>query len=150
MNRKYEDWVSAHRAVDGDTVVVVLDLGYGFLYGSSPAKPIPDVPILSVRIKEIDAPEVHKTEQKAAALVVKGAADWWLSVNAATLKLVSFEIDKEKFGRVLGDFFPDAKPTETLSQFLLQQGLARKYLGGAKPPWLPQDLQRIAAWKGPI
>lgn len=116
--------VLSHRVVDGDTIRCVVDLGFMVSYGPE------------VRLAGLDTPERNTAEGR----IVTAYVEWWLSLGGVTL--VSKELDREKFGRVLGDFQTSAHHI-TLCTVLLQSGLARPYTGERKVPWTVEQLARI-------
>ena len=89
----YEYKVSVVKVVDGDTIDVDIDLGFGMVYKKQ-----------RVRMKGIDTPEsrtrdlVEKKFGKASKKHLKNLLE-----SADYISLVSH--DKGKFGRILGDIF---------------------------------------------
>lgn len=82
--------LSVERVVDGDTVDVVLDLGFN-LYTKQ-----------RVRILGIDTPELRSKDQqeKQKALSAKEYAEQWFSSGNLTVTTTK----DDKYGRILGDF----------------------------------------------
>ncbi len=110
--------------LDGDTLVVDVDLGFGIWRSS-----------LTVRLNGIDAPEVHSRDkvEKEAGLAVKEVVKKVLAGNRV-VGLESHELDK--YGRILGDvILENAEGRFNLAQVLLARGLVRKYGGEAKQKW---------------
>ena len=110
------------RIVDGDTVDVDIDLGFGiWLRGER------------VRIMGIDTPESRTSDpvEKIFGLASKHRLEELLG-ETATLKTV---IDKDggdakgKFGRILGDFVVGDR---TVTEILIEEGHAVKYHGQNK------------------
>ena len=111
------------KVIDGDTVSFV-----------APFLPEPIKPVLSIRIYGIDTPE-KGFRAKCPSENTRGlAATEFTKKAVASAKVVQFEIiDWDKFGgRVLGDVILDGK---RLSEMLIQENLARPYLGEAKKTW---------------
>lgn len=145
-----------HRVVDGDTIKISI------VYGFSPLT-------LSLRLKGIDAPEIHSTNplEKAAGLKVKQVVSTFLvSVGSYTIKLDGHD----KFGgRVLGDVVLPKKqiyrtavtvgggaaagsvsPTrrhdadeDTLTDVLKRLNVVEPYFGARKKPWTTERLKEI-------
>ncbi|MCI5146132.1 MAG: thermonuclease family protein [Candidatus Electrothrix sp. AR3] len=109
------------KVVDGDTVDLVIDLGFD----TSLAK--------RVRLSDIDAPEsrTRDLEEKALGLEAKN----WLKrkLNEAEKILIRTYLTGkgEKYGRVLGLLFINAEEI-SLNEQMIQQGYAWKYDGGTK------------------
>jgi len=112
--------VNVDRVVDGDTLYLLLDLGFNIFYK------------VEVRLDGLDTPEKNTVEGK----IVKKKIEAWLT--GKTLTLVSKELDK--YGRVLGEVKTD---TESLNQWLLKNGFARIYNGEKKIPWTEAQIKLI-------
>ena len=93
MKQIYEYNVTIAKVVDGDTVDVDIDLGFGMVYKKQ-----------RVRMLGIDTPEsrtrdlVEKKFGKASKKHLKGLLE-----EAVSITLISH--DKGKFGRILGELF---------------------------------------------
>lgn len=101
------------RVIDGDTVDVDIDLGFGVWLKDE-----------RVRIVGIDTPETRTKdlEEKRFGLAASARAAELLPVGSKqTLKSKDF---KGKFGRILGDF---ALNNTTFSQTMLNEGHAEVY-----------------------
>ena len=115
----YRYKVSIVKVVDGDTVDVDIDLGFGMSYKKQ-----------RVRMLGIDTPEsrtrdlVEKKFGKASKKHLKGMLE-----AAESIELVSH--DKGKFGRILGDLFIDSNETSVNQQMILDHH-AVAYTGGNK------------------
>ena len=128
----YEYKVDIVRVVDGDTVDVDIDLGFGVWLKKE-----------RVRIMGIDTPESRtrdKTE-KIFGLAAKERLKELLSESS----ILKTEIDrsgedaKGKFGRILGDFFaPDGRK---VTEILVQESHAVVYNGGSKDLMVEQHLK---------
>lgn len=118
---------------DGDTLTVVLDRGWY------------DYSQRDVRVNGIDAPE-KKSPTLAEGVKVRDAVRAWLTRAAANgpLTLVSYQLENDKYGRVMGDV-RDATGN-TLSAYLLANKLAHPYAGGTKLPWTAADLAVVDAF----
>ena len=78
------------RVIDGDTVIVSIDLGFNLALTQT------------IRIKGINAPETRTTnlKEKARGLAVKAFAETWLQDKPLLIKTTK----NDKYGRMLGDF----------------------------------------------
>ena len=110
------------RVIDGDTVDVDIDLGFGIWQKNE-----------RVRIMGIDTPE-SRTRNKVEKKFGLAAKEKLKSLLGKTTVLKT-TINKKgvdmkgKFGRVLGDFILDDK---SVAQILCETGHAVAYHGGAK------------------
>jgi len=110
------------RVIDGDTVDVDIDLGFGIWQKNE-----------RVRIMGIDTPESrtrNKIEKKfglAAKAKLKSILGK-ITVLKTTINKKGVDM-KGKFGRVLGDFLQDDK---SVAKILCETGHAVAYFGGAK------------------
>jgi micrococcal nuclease len=118
----YEYRVEVKRIVDGDTVDVDIDLGFGvWLRGER------------VRIMGIDTPESRTSNEieKVFGLAAKARLKELLGKTAILKTMIdkSGEDAKGKFGRILGDFICEDK---TVTQILIEEGHAVEYWGQSK------------------
>jgi len=124
----YEYKARIIRVVDGDTVDVDIDLGFGIWLTDE-----------RVRIMGIDTPE-SRTRDKVEKVFGKAAKERLKSLLGpyATLKTrvaKDGEDMRGKFGRVLGDFqvyYHAENRYTTVAKILVQEGHAVEYEGGAK------------------
>ena len=124
----YEYRAKLVKVVDGDTVDVDIDLGFGIWMKDE-----------RVRIMGIDTPEsrtrdkVEKLFGKAASARVKELLEEDIILKTQISR--DGEDMKGKYGRILGDFmverFEDGKQ-EMLTDVLVQEGHAVAYFGGSK------------------
>jgi micrococcal nuclease len=124
----YEYKAHVVKVVDGDTVDVDIDLGFGIVMKDE-----------RVRIMGIDTPEsrtsdkVEKLFGKAASARVKELLDDDIILKTQIAR--NGEDMKGKYGRILGDFiverFEDGKQ-EMLTDILVAEGHAVAYFGGSK------------------
>ena len=110
------------RVVDGDTVDVDIDLGFGVWLKNE-----------RVRIMGIDTPE-SRTRDKVEKIFGLAAKDRVEELIKKDMILKTFaakdgEDMKGKFGRILGDFMVGEK---MLTEILIQEGHAVKYFGQNK------------------
>ena len=110
------------RVVDGDTVDVDIDLGFGIWQKNE-----------RVRIMGIDTPESRTRDkiEKKFGLAAKAKLKSILgkdTVLKTTINKKGLDM-KGKFGRVLGDFLQDDK---SVAKTMCETGHAVAYFGGAK------------------
>ena len=124
----YEYRATIVKVVDGDTVDVDIDLGFGIVLKDE-----------RVRIMGIDTPE-SRTRDKVEDLFGEAAKARVkeLLKNSTTLKTQinkNGEDMKGKFGRILGDFIlgnDDVGTQILLTDTLIKEGHAVAYFGGSK------------------
>tara|TARA_R100000664_G_C2759926_1_gene150343 strand:- start:8541 stop:8972 length:432 start_codon:yes stop_codon:yes gene_type:complete len=115
----YEYSCKVERVVDGDTIDVVLDLGFDILYKSR------------VRLYGIDTPESRtrnldeKARGKMAGAFLKEAIDKGKKVIIQT----KLKDSRGKFGRVLGNVIVDEV---NINQSMIENFLAVAYFGQSK------------------
>lgn len=119
----YEYRAHVNRVVDGDTVDVDIDLGFGIVLTDE-----------RVRIMGIDTPE-SRTSDKVEKIFGLASKDRLKSLLGKTTILKTQvakdgEDMKGKFGRILGDFLTD--DGRSVSQVLIEEGHAVKYHGQNK------------------
>lgn len=116
----YKYRVDVTRVVDGDTVDVDIDLGFGMVYKKQ-----------RVRLYGIDTPEsrtrdlVEKKYGKAAKKFLQEKIE-----NSEVVTLYSH--DKGKFGRILGELFIDGSSDLSLNQLMINNYHAVAYHGQSK------------------
>jgi micrococcal nuclease len=117
---KYE--VKLLKVVDGDTVDVDINLGFGIVLTDE-----------RVRIMGIDTPE-SRTSDRVEKLFGKAAKNRLKQLLENGAKLITTEDKggedmKGKFGRILGDFEVDGK---RVTQIMIDEGHCVPYFGGSK------------------
>jgi len=122
----YEYRVNVLRVVDGDTVDVDIDLGFGVWLRKE-----------RVRIMGIDTPESRTRDavEKLFGLAAKKRLEELLGEEAILKTQIdkSGEDAKGKFGRILGDFACVINgETRTVSDVLISEGHAVQYWGQSK------------------
>ena len=127
----YEYKVNILKVVDGDTVDVDIDLGFGCWLRNE-----------RVRIVGIDTPESRTSDkiEKIFGEAAKQRLTSLLSSEAVLMSQVSKmgENMKGKFGRILGDF--KTITGEIVTEVLMKEGHAVAYNGGAKEDVQAQHL----------
>lgn len=101
------------RVIDGDTVDVNIDLGFGITISHR------------IRLKDIDTPEIRTRdfEEKRKGLEAKSWVEKEFSRDGEWI----IETTKEdKYGRMLGTFYLVGDPT-TLNEKMLNEGIAVSY-----------------------
>ena len=136
MNNEYE--VKVLKVVDGDTVDIDINLGFGIVLTDE-----------RVRIMGIDTPESRTSDkvEKVFGLAAKARLKELLDEEAIliTTEDKHGEDMKGKFGRVLGDFRVGGK---TVTQILIEEGHAVAYNGESKDDIQAQHManrQRLIA-----
>jgi len=108
--------VEVDRVVDGDTVDVIIDLGFSLLHK------------IRIRLTGIDAPEsrTRDLEEKAAGIRAKEFLEDKLdNANYLTLKTKK----TGKYGRYLGDLYDGEMH---INQLMIDEGHAVEYGGGKR------------------
>jgi micrococcal nuclease len=118
----YEYYVrKVEGVVDGDTIDVLIDLGFDILFASR------------VRLAGIDTPESRTKDLAEKALGLE--AKEYLKKHLKDAKSVVIKTEKmdssEKYGRILGWVYVDGN-TESLNDKMINDGYAWGYLGDTK------------------
>ena len=118
----YEYYVrEVKNVVDGDTIDVVIDLGFNVLFEQR------------VRLAGIDTPESRTTDKAEKALGLE--AKEYLKKHLKAAKNVVIRTEKmdssEKYGRILGWVYLDGAP-ESINNKMIIDGYAWGYLGDTK------------------
>ena len=121
----YEYRCKIDRVVDGDTVDVDIDLGFGIWLRKE-----------RVRLYGIDTPEsrTRDLEEKKYGLAAKSYVQSFLPVGSMQT-LRTQKDDKGKFGRILGEFVVYDAQTDawrTLNQIMIDQHYGVEYHGQSK------------------
>jgi micrococcal nuclease len=112
------------RIVDGDTLDIDIDLGFGIIMTGQ-----------RVRVVGIDTPESRTRDlvEKQFGLASKKRCEELLPVGSKQILLSqldrSGDIERGKFGRILGDF---RIGDTTFTKIMLSEGYAVPYNGGSK------------------
>ena len=119
----YEYRVNVVKVVDGDTVDVDIDLGFGVWLKDE-----------RVRIMGIDTPESRTRDkvEKKFGLAAKARLKSLLGKKAILKTQVNKDGEdmKGKFGRILGDFV--AEDGRMVTEVLVEEGHCVPYFGGSK------------------
>ena len=118
----YEYYVKkVENVVDGDTIDVLIDLGFDILFASR------------VRLAGIDTPESRTKDLKEKALGLESKE--YLKKHLKDAKSVVIKTEKmnstEKFGRILGWLYVNGD-TESLNDKMINDGYAWGYMGDTK------------------
>jgi len=118
----YEYFVKeVKNVVDGDTIDVVIDLGFDILFASR------------VRLAGIDTPESRTTDKVEKVLGLESKD--YLKKYLKDAKSVVIKTEKmnssEKYGRILGWIYVNGD-TESLNDKMINDGYAWGYLGETK------------------
>ena len=120
----FEVPVIAFKTIDGDTLDLLLDLGFGVRYQ------------VHGRVQGIDAPEKNTV---AGGLVLQITSRWAVQ-GQTSLRWRSLQLDK--YGRSLGELIYGGT-REPLSDYLLNAGLAKAYSGEGKRTWDANELALV-------
>ncbi len=118
----YEYFVKeVKNVVDGDTIDVIIDLGFDILFASR------------VRLAGIDTPESRTTDKAEKALGIE--AKEYLKKHFKDAKTIVIRTEKmnssEKYGRILGWVYVNGE-SESLNNKMINDGYAWGYLGETK------------------
>ena len=103
------------KVIDGDTIDVDIDLGFGITISHR------------VRLKDIDAPETRTKDLKEKAEGL--AAKEWVKKELSREGEWIIETTKEdKYGRILGTLYLVGDPV-TINERMLNEGIAEPYSG---------------------
>jgi micrococcal nuclease len=107
--------------VDGDTIDVIIDLGFDILFSSR------------VRLAGIDTPESRTTDKNEKVLGLE--AKEYLKKQLKDAKSVIIRTEKmnssEKYGRILGWIYVNGE-SESINNKMINDGYAWGYLGETK------------------
>ena len=114
----FEYLCKVSRVVDGDTIDVNIDLGFQIWHKAR------------VRMAGIDTPEsrTRRKAEKVLGLAAKARLKELLKGQKVSIQCTK---EKGKFGPILADVVVNDK---SINQQLIEEGHARKYMGGKKEP----------------
>ena len=129
----YEYKCKIRKVVDGDTVDIDIDLGFGVWLNDE-----------RVRIMGIDTPESRTSDpiEKIFGMAAKERVQHLLSNESVLISKVKGDGNEEmrgKFGRILGDF--TLNDGDTLTSKLMAEGHAVAYNGGNKEKIQPKHVE---------
>jgi len=116
----YKYRVDVTRVVDGDTVDVDIDLGFGMVYKKQ-----------RVRLYGIDTPE-SRTRDLEKNKYGKSAKNFLQEKIESAEVVTLYSHDKGKFGRILGELFIDGSSDLSLNQLMINNFHAVAYHGQSK------------------
>jgi micrococcal nuclease len=109
------------KVVDGDTIDVIIDLGFDIMFSSR------------VRLAGIDTPESRTTDKAEKSLGLESKE--YLKKNLKDAKPIVIKTEKmnssEKYGRILGWLYIN-NDTESINDKMINDGYAWGYLGETK------------------
>ena len=129
----YEYRVNIERIIDGDTVDVLIDLGFSIYIKDR------------VRIADIDTPELNSSDtvEREYAGKAKVRVKELLQINRKFVMISKKYDPRDRYGRILADFrLPGGG---LLSETLLQERLAVPYKSGQT--WEERRVLHEANWK---
>lgn len=127
----YEYRCKLRKVVDGDTVDIDIDLGFGVWLQDE-----------RVRLYGIDTPEsrTRDLEEKKYGLAAKEYVENFLDDEWLTLKTKEYD-SKGKFGRILGELWRTSSYADkSLNDYLVEKHHAVPYLGQSKEDIAEQHL----------
>jgi micrococcal nuclease len=127
MINLYNYKAKVENVIDGDTIDVIIDLGFDIKINQT------------VRLTGIDTPEIHtkNTKEKSAGLIVRKYVEDLLG-KEIYLKTTEFD---DKYGRYLAEVY--TIDYEWVNDHLINIGLAKIYLGKTKEKWTDSELEVI-------
>ena len=125
MKHEFRFPILSHEVVDGDTVKMVLDVGFRFYHRTS------------TRLSGFDAPERYTTAGK----LVKQVVEEWMRRRAGAMEFHCIKI-AGKYGRPIGTIYQVDNPADSIGAFLINAGLAKVYNAG-KRSWGDTELRLI-------
>ena len=109
------------KVVDGDTIDVIIDLGFSIMFSSR------------VRLAGIDTPESRTTDKAEKALGLESKK--YLADRLKTAKNIVIKTEKldssEKYGRILAWLYIDGEGN-SVNHEMIEKGYAWGYLGDTK------------------
>ena len=119
----YEYYATVTNVVDGDTIVIDIDLGFNVVLSNQ-----------SVRLVGVDTPEsrtIDKVEKTFGLISKEYTKKFVESCNNHVIVRTQKPDSSEKFGRTLGDVI-NPETREVLNESLIKNGYAVGYLGENK------------------
>lgn len=112
------------KIIDGDTLDIVIDLGFDTLRKTR------------VRLYGINTPESRTSnpEEKLLGLAAKEFVEQWIDKNKFQVKIQTILDKNEKYGRVLALVWDDNN--NCLNKEMISNGYAREYFGVGNKTWL--------------
>lgn len=120
MKREYPAFVK--RVIDGDTIVVTVDLGFSIFH---------DMPL---RMYGINAPETNSTNPMERANGV--LAKKWLTdkIDGKEVRVQSVK-PNDKYGRYLAEvWLVDGEQTQSINQMMIEYKLVKPWDGSGEKP----------------
>lgn len=109
------------RVVDGDTVDLIIDLGFDVLHK------------VRIRLHGVNAPEsrTRDLEEKALGLAAKDYVSNWLTESDAVY-VKTLKDGTGKYGRILGYIYADEHMVKCLNDDIIDAGHGVPYYGGKR------------------
>ena len=124
MGRRGKNGQRRGAVIDGDTIDVLADLGFGVKMECR------------LRLVGINTPEsrTKNLEEKALGLAAK---EFLVDVIAESDSIEFLSHERGKYGRVLATLYSVKRGEKTdINQLMVQTGHAREYHGGKREPWV--------------
>ena len=121
-DKLYHYNATVSRVVDGDTIDVVLDLGFDILLKGR------------VRFHGMNAPEsrTRDMEEKMRGLEAKTYVENWIDGHDGKIIIQTSLDERGKFGRILGRILCPDDECDCLNADMIHHGYAEPYFGGAR------------------
>ena len=123
----YEYKCKLVKVVDGDTIDVDIDLGFGVWMRNQ-----------RIRMYGIDTPESRTSDDEEKVYGKAASAFLTKWTNAGDLTLKTFKDGKGKYGRILGEIICDGV---NINQVMVETHLAVAYFGQSKEEIAEQHMQ---------
>lgn len=120
----YEYSAKCDNVVDGDTVDLTVDLGFGVFRKDR------------FRLNGLNAPELHSTDTKERESGKKSKTRLEQLALGKTITVRTFQDKQEKYGRYLAELWDMSSTDKTqwvnFNKILLDEGFAKPYDGGKR------------------
>ena len=121
-DKLYHYNATVSRVVDGDTIDVVLDLGFDITLKGR------------IRFQGINAPEsrTRDAEEKVRGLEAKLYVEKWVEGHDDKVIIQTSLDERGKFGRILGRILCPDDECDCLNDDIINYGYAEPYFGGSR------------------
>ena len=125
----FEFPLTSYRVIDGDTVEILVDLGFNISHK------------VAIRLRGVNTPEKRGVQAEAGKKVTTVVENWFIDNVERGIKCLVYSLDKFN-GRALGDFYYEDSDHH-LSSYLLENGLGVEYDGNIKDDFDEESLKVI-------
>jgi micrococcal nuclease len=122
------------KVIDGDTIDVTIDLGFGIFVSKR------------IRLYGIDTPESRTKNklEKQAGLLAKERLKKLVMNKDLAIEVVA---EGGKFGRLVGNIYIEGT-SKSINEVLIKEGYARQYFGAKRAAWKEETLKDIIERRG--